>query len=333
MIAPLEHLIEQTGHALPTLSAARDFTAARLENRRMLASAMPHDEDTAIVLLGSWGRHEVTSGSDDDFLVLVNGPVRPDVRPTVKEVTAQLAGSSAGRRAPGPERNFGTVVFARDLLDRIGLDREKNSDLTRRALLMLESDWVSGEAIHRATRQEIIETYLADTIKDYRPPRFLLNDLIRYWRTIGVDFVAKVRTRKGEGWGLRNAKLRTSRKLLFASGLLPALRCHEYRAEEMAGFLVEQFGLPPLDRLADAFTRYGALDEGASTLVSYDHFLRLIDDPAARSELNAITNGGQAAASPAFDTVARLGTAIDQGLLGLLFSPALSRWTRDFAIL
>jgi hypothetical protein len=198
---------------------------------------------------------------------------------------------------------------------------------------MLESLALAGEEAHEAARRAVVESYLSDTIKDFRPPRFLLNDLVRYWRTIGVDFVAKDRTRHGQGWGLRNAKLRTSRKLLFASGLLPVLRCHELRTEEMLPFLLEQFAMAPVDRLADAFVDYHALDHGVATLVAYDQFLALLDDQGIRAELNGITGGAAAAASGHFDTVARLGVAIDNGLLGLLFGPALARWTRDFAIL
>ncbi len=62
--------------------------------------------------------------------------------------------------------------------------------------------------------------------KRYRVPRFLLNDIVQFWRTMAVDFASKQRDRAGKGWGLRNAKLRMSRKLIFASGLLVCFSSH-----------------------------------------------------------------------------------------------------------
>jgi hypothetical protein len=200
-------------------------------------------------------------------------------------------------------------------------------------LLVLESVAACNANVLAGVRLDVIQDYLSDALRDHRPPRFLLNDLVRYWRTIGVDFVAKDRDRAGAGWGLRNAKLRTSRKLLFASGLLPVLHCHELRAEQIAPFLAEQFGLPPTDRVADAFLRYGAIAPGADALAAYDAFLALVDDDKVRAELQAIGGRTAADASPRWREVAELGARMESALLALLFETELGAVTQRYAVL
>jgi hypothetical protein len=63
--------------------------------------------------------------------------------------------------------------------------------------------------VHREWWLRVLDRYLNDAVKDYRPPRFLLNDLVRYWRTIGVAFEGKHRDTRGNDpkWVTRNAKL------------------------------------------------------------------------------------------------------------------------------
>ena len=316
---PLAELAAAAGTEFPHLAAARARTEeALLERRAALGGGA--DADTAVVLMGSWGRRELTSGSDDDFVVLGAG------RPAPEEVRAVMT------RAPGPEGVFGGRVREADLVERIGLGHDTNENLTRRMLFLLESVALTGAAVHAAARGAVVRSYLDAGVRDQRVPRFLLNDLIRYWRTICVDFEAKRRERADDGWGLRNAKLRTSRKLLFAGGLLPVLECHELRRAEMHATLVAAFAAPPSDRVAAAFLRYEAVDAGARALRAYDAFLGLIDDEAAREHLRSLSRE-DAQRDRLFRRARGYGDQLESGLLALLFErQPLARLVREYGI-
>lgn len=136
----------------------------------------------------------MTAGSDDDFMVLVRGAERDDVRPSIADVETILD------RGHGEQGIFGKPVASDDLVGWIGLDEDTNTNLSRRMLLLLESVYATREDLHEAVARELVDRYLDESVKDFRAPRFLLNDVIRYWRTVCVDFAG--RERKGlEKWG------------------------------------------------------------------------------------------------------------------------------------
>src|SRR5262249_49463149 len=157
----------------------------------------------------------------------------------------------------GSQQVFGVPFDNHTLVHNIGLDEDTNRNLTRRMLLLLESRELAGTA-HRECWDAVLQRYLRFGIKNYRPPRFLLNDVVRYWRTICVDFEGKHRD-TGEDdpkWVTRNAKLRTSRKMLFVGGLVPILLCHLHSEKEIPAFLTLWLTATPSDRLASAFLHF-----------------------------------------------------------------------------
>ncbi len=144
----------------------------------------------------SWGRREVTSESDDDFMVLRVGVPREDARPSIEEVAGALGG-----RPPEPEEIFGRQVLLDELRGKIGRDEDTNANLTRRMLLMLESVAMCGDEVPRRRSPRAHRGLPRGERQGHGPPWFLLNDLVRYWRTIAVDFESKMRAREGRGLG------------------------------------------------------------------------------------------------------------------------------------
>jgi hypothetical protein len=326
-LTPLELLARSTGEPLEHLLGARRRTAARVEEARAALAGVRVDPDVTVVLMGSWGRGELTSGSDDDVLVLATGDERPaaEIRPAVEDLRPVL-------RPPAGEQGIFNRAVSVARLANIGLDADDNANTTRRLLLLLESAPLLGGAAHRRALAAILDAYLAGDRKDRRPPRFLLNDVVRYWRTVCVDFEGKARDGAERKWALRHAKLRTSRAMLFAGGLLPVLECHHVVADEVPALLLEQFSLPPTDRLAAAFLAYDAADAGARAFGAYDRFLGLIDDPGVRAELERLSRE-EAHASAVFQTARRLGREVQQGLLALLFErEPLRRLIRQYGV-
>ena len=100
MASPLEQLAQASGREFPHLLKARELTSKGLSERRARLADLSHDEDVSIVLMGSWGRSEVTSGSDDDFMLLVRGDMHEDVRPSKVEVETILDRAPASRNGP-----------------------------------------------------------------------------------------------------------------------------------------------------------------------------------------------------------------------------------------
>ena len=192
-----ERLAEQTGVMVPHLVQARDHTRNRIAEVRGEFRADSVGEGLSICLFGSWAREELTPGSDDDWAVLSAEPFSNYDSKVVSAMEIAQRHLGADNRARGSQGIFGVPFDLVSLVENVGLDADTNTNLTRRMLLLLESCEVAG-AVHHTACTTVLDRYMNYSVKDFRPPRFLLNDLTRYWRTICVDFEGKHADSQGD---------------------------------------------------------------------------------------------------------------------------------------
>ncbi len=296
--------------------------------------------DATVVVFGSVARYEVTSKSDVDWILLLDGSAMPEHRSLATEVKETLLSNKYIK--PGNSGIFGTFVGSHDLVHKIGGEDDSNSNTTRRVLLLLESLPLGGREAYDRVRKQILRRYIEDDrglthgSGNVRIPRFLLNDLTRYWRTVTVDFVYKQVADADQKWALRNAKLRMSRKLVFAAGLLRCFFCNLDGAAEEARkslqapihevalllkYLEDQFYLSPLETVAHACLSLDIKRETALSIFdSSDQFLAVLDDEEKREELTRAQSHDDLRASKVWEEVRQVTKPFHQGLVDLFLT-------------
>ncbi len=303
------------------------------------------DADCSLVLFGSFARYEMLDGSDYDWAVLVDGVVNTAHSDQARAIA--LALKKAELLAPGTTGIFGGPVFSHDLVHYIGGSDDSNENLTRRMLMLLESRCFelatadTSERIWENVLKNILKRYFEEEVHfrpgQHRVPRFLLNDITRYWRTICVDYAAKHREQAGQKWALRNAKIRLSRKLLYAAGVAFCLNCelsppasgHNGNAPAAQPFIQSALNFaktPPLEYLAsfissnvrDGRKRISSADR---IFGAYNEWLLLMSRKEARNALKDLSHA-EAGGNPHFQDVRSIGSEFAGGLRELFFNRA-----------
>lgn len=337
---------------------AEDILIKALIQESKIASVLDHD--SCLVLCGSFARYEMVPGSDCDWTLLINGVVNNKHASSARSITRvieSIAKKHKRIKSPGTSGTFGNMCFSHDLVHRIGGGADSNANLTRRILMLLESRPVSlsvtdsSQSVWNSVVHSILERYFeedahfsADGVR--KVPRFLFNDLTRYWRTIGVDYAAKYLEQDGKKWAIRNAKLRMSRKLLFAAGMAFCFACQlkppaerpPRQGDLFAGFdlaeedasapfiaaAVKFAGTPPLEFLAafiDRFVTDSTKRQTVSKKIfgSYNEWLALLADDKARTTLEKLSHA-RAENNRVFKKVRKIGSEFASGLKLLFFN-------------
>lgn len=244
-------------------------------------------ENTHIIIgvNGSVARRETTSGSDVDLFFLGLNEAEASTLPDQQQAYRKRL-RDKGIKMPANGGVFDEPLQAKELCETIGGDDDTNIFITRRMLLLLEGEWVYNESCFKDLRSDLISRYVPADLTEDKIALFLLNDIIRYWRTICVDFEYKIQDAR-KPRAIRNIKLRFSRMLLYFAGVAAISQTEGMSGLEKCKRLETLFAMPALNRIQEVF---GGKATGLTAL--YAEFLTSIDDPATRDVLEQSGNNG-----------------------------------------
>lgn len=265
-------------------TGTKAFSERKLgELRAALKDVVP--PGSVALTCGSYARREASAESDIDFFILTDDEAAatedgPDWARAAEAEIAKLVPNS-----PAAGGAFAQTLGLNSMIDNVGGQADTNENITRRMLVLLEGDWLQNEALFESKRDEVIDKYVGSSNGDHHIVKFLLNDIIRYWRTITVDYEYKTGGPGGvKPWAIRNVKLAFSRKLLYAGGLFSVGETADRTQAEKAAILKELFSIPPLERIE----RICGSKLFAPIGHSYDIFLDEMEDSTVRSHLKSL---------------------------------------------
>ena len=277
------------------LQSARDQSEKTLQILRSVAvDVLGSDPDLIIGVNGSVARREVTAGSDVDLFVLTLSGDISSAKAAQTKYRERLSTHDIKMPADGG-------VFQNPL----------RTYISRRMLYLLEGEWVANEDSFNRLRLELVGRYVPDEIEEQKIVRFFLNDVIRYWRTICVDFEYKTADAT-KPRAIRLVKLRLSRMLLYVAGIAAARETVGLSASEKREKLAELLSLPPLERL----TRIHGSVKMMPVEALYATFLSAINDQYIRSKLEL--PGIEGLSTPEFTDLSNVAREFKTALLALL---------------
>lgn len=321
----------------------RGYIATReaVQNSRAFLQTDLYPDCVDVLGLGSMGRYEMSQASDLDFLVICNAASNHDHTPEqlVANELRVKAMPGVTLRAPGKTGLFGGTLEDSDLYEIIGLEKDTNPTHSRRALVLEESVSLSNPEMHDQLLRVMANRYIeAIPLGSYRVPRFLVNDLARYWRQLTVDYQAKSET---EPSSLRRLKLIGPRKFTYASSVL-ALLTLELRELDRQGIedrLVEVFKTPPslrflaeLSYLRDKMGDESGVADGLNAVRALNEYNGLLADSSWRTVIESAATREEADLLPEFQNARCVARRLQESLEALFFCSSLESLTRKYLL-
>ena len=245
----------------------------------------------SLILFGSYGRLESSEHSDIDYCLIFDDSLKKckqnKISKFIKKNSKHIFGNT--KISPFLETSY------KNILKNIGGDEDLPKNFTTRVLILLEGIPLNNDELYEKLINELFENYLEEFIREKKFPLFLTNEIIRYWRTLCIDY----RWKKIEGdqkWGLRNIKLRFSRKILCFSaimllcllykGYIKLEKCKEYICSSPSSRLINLYNFFKDNKPVDMDVN--VLDLVEKIILKYNDFLSEINNINIRESLEKV---------------------------------------------
>lgn len=245
-------------------------------------------ENFCIFLVGSYGRLEASPNSDLDCIFIYKNSLKDSDKEKICTQIFRIANEIGIVKTPGDTGTFKEFVQLDTLLKNIGGFKDTNKNLTRRILILVESRHLYNEDLCKEVVSKIFNEYTTKSRAAEKDPRVLINELVRYYRTITIDY--RYKTEEGsKAWGVRNIKLRHSRKLLFFTSIaiiFTAMKKFNRNSfEDKYNYIIENINSPPILKLRTVLVENNK-SSSLEPFIYYNKFLKFISDEKKLKELN-----------------------------------------------
>jgi predicted nucleotidyltransferase len=239
-----------------------------------------------VYMTGSFARGEAHSSSDLDLFIVGqdSGGKRELKRLDEIRIKADLIEATQKLEIPefSGDGRYLEHYTLHQLTGTLGKPEDDvTNTFTARLLLLLESQPLLESGVYGKVTEEVIGAYWQDYIdhKNDFTPAFLVNDILRLWRTFCVNYEARTSRQPEQEKAkrkLKNYKLKYSRLLTCYSAILYLLAVHTQKHTVSPEDAVKMIGMTPTQRLewiiAEANLK-NVHEKVANLITAYEEFL------------------------------------------------------------
>lgn len=274
------------------LNQRRAYASARLKKLQDALGGETLTKGVACVYVtGSYGREEAGENSDVDLFITGTAGQNDERDFKVLDEICLKADLIKATRAVGFDElsKDGEYLQHHSIAQLVrGLgkpDDDAKNTFTARLLLLLESRVLIGQAVYEKAISKTIESYWGD-FEDHRDefiPAFLVNDILRLWRTFCVNYEARTKSESDDDKAkrkLKNYKLKHSRLLTCYSAIAHLLAVHRDKRTVTPDDALTMTLLTPTERIENLVSTFRAdTTRVGDVLERYESFLRATDEP------------------------------------------------------